>query len=129
MAQNVDSHTFECSYPLEYNICHKIFNSSVIGTPKINRSCRPCFYTSYMQGKSEHILAHSHFLVTLPPSPSAAIYRKPTRWRGKFWQCDFPILGHIWLNLSKIGDIYVSHLSEPQKKITARGNNQVRILK
>ena len=39
---------------------------------------------------------------------------------GTFGSVVFSILGHIWLNLSKIGDIDISPLSEPSKKITLK---------
>ena len=65
----------------------------------------PAFiYTSYIQGEkapqSEHILKHSQFLVALPtpppPTPSAAISRKPTKMAGgNFGSVIFSTLGHI----------------------------------
>ena len=51
----------------------------------------------------EHILKHSHFLVALPPFSSDISETNKDR-RENFGNVIFSISGHIWLNLSKIGD-------------------------
>ena len=109
--------TFECSYPLEYNICHQFFNSNIITTLQISRSSKLYLDTSYMQGKKGfqiyYILEHSNFLVPQGPL-QAAISQEPMRMvRGKFASAFVLIIGCIGLNLSRIGDIDVSHLFEP----------------
>ena len=108
-------HTFECSYPLEYNICHQFFNSNIITTLQISHSSKPYLNTSYMQGKKGfqiyHISEHSKFLVAQGPLLSSS--KTNENGEGKFASVFVPIIGRIGLNLSKICDIDVSHLSEP----------------
>ena len=87
MRQNVNLHTSKCSYPLEYNICHEKFQLEC-NNPQNKLQLQTLFLYILMQGKrasqSEHILKHSHFLVTL----GSNISETNKDGGGKFWQCD-----------------------------------------
>ena len=84
-------HTFECSYPLEYNISPQFFNWNIITTLQISRSSKPYLDTSYVQGKKEfqidYISEHSNFLVAQGPPLSSDNSKTNENGEGDICQC------------------------------------------